>query len=130
MIRCTHTPSTVEGQFTYRSGKMRQLHYDGVSEYYLDDPSTQKTLVADLFDSEEHYELLSYGTWIKNNTFANNYSGKRGTALLIELVNNLFIEENQFMNNGPVQTYQEIEHSPYYKHFLYNDRTLAFYLLG
>ena len=55
-----------------------------------------------MFDSEENYELLAYGTWIKNNTFANNYSGKRGTALLIELVNNLFIEENQFMNNGPV----------------------------
>ena len=39
VIRCTHTPSTVEGQFTYRSGKMRQLHNDGVSAY-LDDPST------------------------------------------------------------------------------------------
>ena len=34
------------------------------------------------------------------------------------------------MNNGPMQTYREIEHSPYYKHFLYNKRTLAFYLLS
>ena len=33
------------------------------------------------------------------------------------------------MNNGPVSTYREIEHSPYYKHFLYNERTVAFYLL-
>ena len=69
---------------------------------YLDDPSTHKTLLQDLFDEEQYYELLSYGTWIKNNTFANNYSGKRGTALLLELVNNLLIEDNEFKNNGPV----------------------------
>ena len=59
-------------------------------------------MLQDLFDEEQYYELLSYGTWIKNNTFANNYSGKRGTALLLELINNLLIEDNEFKNNGPV----------------------------
>lgn len=49
--------------------------------------------------------------------------------MLIELVSALIIVDNKFMNNGPVQTYSEIEHSPYYKHFLYNKRTLSFYLL-
>ena len=134
VIRCIHTPNAVESQFTYRSGKMRQvqtdIYPDGRNYTYLDDPSTHKTLLQDLFDEEQYYELLSYGTWIKNNTFANNYSGKRGSALLLELINNLLIEDNEFKNNGPVQAYREIEFSPYYKHFLYNERTVSFYLLG
>ena len=33
------------------------------------------------------------------------------------------------MGNGPVQAYAEIENSPYYKNYLYNKRTLAYYLL-
>ena len=72
---------------------------------------------------------MTYGTYIVNNTFANNHSGKRGSALLIELVNEVKMLENKFMSNGPVQTYAEIEHSPYYKNFLYNQRTLSYYLL-
>lgn len=55
----------------------------------LDDPSTHKSIVFDIFDSSIEYEVLTYGTWIKDNTFTNNYSGKRGTALLIEYVNEL-----------------------------------------
>ena len=55
----------------------------------LDDPSTHKSIVVDIFDPIIEYEVLTFGTWIKNNTFTNNYSGKRGTALLIEHVNEL-----------------------------------------
>ena len=84
-----------ETKFTYLSGKTRSSYYEteeltGVSTLVgLDDPSTHKSLVTDLFDSSITYEVLTYGTLIVNNTFANNYSGKRGTALLIELVNEL-----------------------------------------
>ena len=53
----------------------------------LDDPSTHTSIVYDLFDTTREYEVLTYGTRIVNNTFSNNYSGKRGTALLIERVN-------------------------------------------
>ena len=70
-----------------------------------------------------------YGTLIVNNTFSNNFSGKRGTALLIELVNELQVVGNKFINNGPVHAYREIEYSPYVKNFLKNNRTLSYYLL-
>ena len=53
----------------------------------------------------------------------------RGTSLLIEYVSELKILGNKFINNGPVHTYSEINYSPYYKYFLYNERTLAFYFL-
>ena len=56
VIRCIHTPNAVESQFTYRSGKMRQvqtdIYPDGRNYTYLDDPSTHKTLLQDLFDEE------------------------------------------------------------------------------
>ena len=83
-------------------------------------PSTHKSYLKDLFDVDKTYELLTYGTYIVNNTFANNYTGKRGSALLIELISELKLTENKFMSNGPVNTYNEIWHSPYYKNFLYN----------
>ena len=96
----------------------------------MDDPSTHKSFFKDLFDNDKKYELLTYGTYIVNNTFANNFTGKRGSALLIELVSELKMTENKFMSNGPVHTYNEIWYSPYYKNFLYNKRTLCYYLLG
>ncbi len=71
--------------------------------------------------------MLTFGTLIAENTFSYNYSGKRGTALLIELINHLKINDNKFMENGPVHAYQEMENSPYYYHFSYNKRTLAYY---
>ena len=135
MIRCQHYTETAEGQFTFLSGKLRDVTYEtdtkGVTTVVaLDDPSTHKSYLQDLFDENKQYELLTYGTYIVNNTFANNYTGKRGSALLIELISELKIIENKFMSNGPVHTYTEIEHSPYYKNFLYNKRTLSYYLLG
>ena len=96
----------------------------------LDDPETHKTNLTDLFDPKITYELLSYGTLIVNNTFSNNASGKRGTALLIELISHLKVEDNQFMHNGPVHSYREVENSPFYRLFLKNIRTLTFYQLG
>ena len=91
---------------------------------------THYSELGDLFNASYKYELLTYGTLIVNNTFSNNYSGQKGSALLIELINEIQIIGNKFMSNGPVQTYREIEFSPYYKNFLYNKRTLAYYLLN
>jgi hypothetical protein len=95
----------------------------------MDDPSTTMTTIEDIVDSDIAYEFLMYGTLIVNNTFSSNFSGKRGSALLIELISELQVIDNKFMNNGPVHAYQEIEHSPYVKNFLKNNRTLSFYLL-
>ena len=47
------------------------------------------SVVFDTLNPSIKYEVLTYGTLIKDNTFENNYSGKKGTALLIELVNEL-----------------------------------------
>ena len=37
-----------------------------------------------ILNDEESFEFLTYGTLIYDNTFSNNYSGKKGTALLID----------------------------------------------
>ena len=82
-----------------------------------------------MFDDEDEYEIKPYGTIISNNSFSQNYSGMRGTALLIELVSHLEVKDNKFMQNGPVHAYREMENSPYYKFFLYNNRTISFFEL-
>ena len=96
----------------------------------MDDPFEHKTKLVDIIDPKIIYEVKTYGTLVVNNTFSNNYSGKRGTAMLIERISHLEVEDNKFMHNGPVHTYRELDHSPYYKLFLKNVRTLAFYQLS
>lgn len=75
------------------------------------DPTQHETAVLDLFvdlmDPIE-YKVRTYGTLIVDNTFSNNYTGKRGSALLIELINELELANNRFMENGPVNTWAEI----------------------
>lgn len=118
------------------SGKLRQSYYNidaGNGQKTLvgmDLPFIHKSELTDLFDPTITYGLLTYGTLIHNNTFSNNFAGKKGSTLLIELINEVQILDNKFMGNGPVQTYREIEFSPYYKNFLYNQRTLSYYLLN
>ena len=99
VVRCSHTETTYENQFTYLSGKARTAHYTEVIDEetntvstrlsHLDDPSTSKVEIKDQYDDSKTFTLLKYGTMISNNTFSGNSSGKRGTALLIELVNEL-----------------------------------------
>ena len=55
----------------------------------LDNPAEKKAIVQDLIIEKDKYEVMAYGTTISNNTFSMNYSGKRGSALLIELVSHL-----------------------------------------
>ena len=102
----------------------------GVPIASLDNPQSHVTTLTDLFDLRITYDLKTYGTVIVNNTFSSNFSGKRGTALLIEQISHLEVEGNKFMQNGPVHAYREMENSPYYRLFLYNIRTLSFYQLG
>ena len=65
--------------------------------------------------SDETYSMLKYGTLIEDNTFSHNYSGMKGTAILVERINELQIKKNQFTDNGPVTAPKEIQFSPYYK---------------
>lgn len=74
----------------------------------MEDPSTHTTKMWSILNDEESFEFLTYGTLIYDNTFSNNYSGKKGTALLIEHINEVQITKNKFINNGPVTAYTEI----------------------
>lgn len=77
-------------------------------------PYQNKTIVKGYVNKTDEYEINPYGTIISKNSFSQNYSGMRGTAILIELVSHLEVVENKFMQNGPVHAYREMENSPYY----------------
>ena len=89
---------------SYRSGKTRTLktyNTTALNGNYttieLDNPAEKKAIVQDLIVEKDKYEVMAYGTTISNNTFSMNYSGKRGSALLIEQISHLEVEDNQFM---------------------------------
>ena len=73
--------------------------------------------LADPFDDSISYEILKYATVIKENSFTENYSGMRGSALLIQGINELKLVKNIFENNKPSTTFSEVNVSPYYKFF-------------
>ena len=56
---------------------------------YYEDPTETTSNVTDLFDYDSsglyrtNYTVMKYATYITNNTFTQNYSGKKGTALLV-----------------------------------------------
>ena len=112
VIRCNHYESDYEDTFDFLSGKQRAVTYNSTVEprevIDLADPSTSTVEVFDQYDEEKSFTLLTYGTIISNNTFDGNASGKRGTALLIELINELKIVGNRFLENGPVHAYKEM----------------------
>ena len=62
---------------------------DDLDYTYFEDPSTSVMNVTDLFDVDSdglyqtNYTVMKYATYITNNTFRNNMSGKKGTALLV-----------------------------------------------
>ena len=59
---------------------------------YFENPEESVMNVTDLFDFNSdgsyrtNYTVMKYGTHISNNTFHNNLSGKKGTALLVSQV--------------------------------------------
>ena len=80
------------------------------------------------FMNSASYKLLEYGTLIQDNTFSNNYSGMKGSALLIERISEVQIKKNIFMDNGPVTAAKEMEFSPYYRYLAGQERTISFYV--
>ena len=92
VIRCKHIDETFTSEYTYLANNMRNPIRNSLGEIELADPSTHQTQIIDYFDlelRELQHSVLTFGTLIANNTFSSNYSGKRGSALLIELVNEL-----------------------------------------
>ena len=100
---------------------------------YFEDPTEITMNVTDLFDVYKNgsyrtnFTIMRYATHITNNTFMKNFSGKKGTALLISQVSELLIYDNVFEQNGPVTAVKEMEYSPYYKYLLNRNRTLTYF---
>ena len=64
---------------------------------------------------------------IQGNHFANNYAGKKGTALLVDSVSELVVQHNVFENNGPVTSQTEIAYSPYYEYLANSHHTISYF---
>jgi hypothetical protein len=117
VIRCEHLPTlqTFNQAFEINSGLLR---YEVHQEHHrwnktlptpiLEDPQTHTTWMQSEINDKIYFKFLTYGTLIRDNTFSNNHSGKKGTALLIEKINEVQIIKNTFLNNGPVTAYTEI----------------------
>ena len=135
VIRCAHlsTLQAYEAAEEMNSGLLRYEVHQEVKRYrkkptaILEDPSTHTTKLKSILNDEESFEFLTYGTFIHDNTFSNNHSGKKGTALLIENINEVQIKKNTFMYNGPVTAYTEIQYSPYYRYMTDENRTISYY---
>ena len=49
----------------------------------------------------------------------------KGSAMAIFRLHELQVMNNSFTENGPMTTFSEIEHSPYYKYLAQGNRTLT-----
>ena len=100
---------------------------------YFEDAIDTVLNVTDIFDFDDdglyrtNYTLERYSTYITNNTFRNNYSGKKGTALLISEISELSIYDNLFEENGPVTAVKEMQYSPYYEFLANRNRTITYF---
>ena len=104
-----------------------QTEYDtGNFTYYYEDPTSKTDVIIDLFDSALNYTMLKYATRISNNNFTSNFAGMKGSAIATKQLSELQIEGNSFIENGPVTTYSEMLHSPYYKYLAMGARNLTF----
>ena len=97
----------------------------GEYEYYYEDPKVTTANITDVYDSSLNYTVLKYATLVQNNNFTGNYAGMKGSAMAVSELNELHILNNTFAKNGPVTTFSEIEHSPYYKYLAHGARTLT-----
>ena len=108
---------------------------DLLTEYaYFEDPTVVTMNVTDLFDVysngsyRTNFTLMRYATHVVNNTFTKNFSGKKGTALLVSGVSELIIYHNTFQENGPVTAVREMEYSPYYEYLMNRNRTITYFV--
>ena len=83
--------------------------------------------MTDTIDGVTNYTLLEYGTLIQKNIFYNNYAGKKGTALLIDSISELVIQDNLFKENGPVTSQTERAYSPYYRYLANGNHTITYF---
>ena len=90
-----------------------------------EDPVTKLDNITDVTDASRNFTVLKYATKISNNTFANNYAGMKGSALMAVKINELQIESNVFRANGPVTSFEEATYSPYYKYLALQARNLT-----
>ena len=92
-------------------------HYNkSENKYYYENHNTTDTIV-DLYNSSKTYEVPKYATVMKNNNFTRNFAGMQGTAVKMLHLSSMNIYNNNFVENGPVTSFSEIEYSPYYKYF-------------
>ena len=54
-----------------------------------EDPRTISDNITDVTDASRNFTVLKYATKINNNTFANNYAGMKGSALMAVRINEL-----------------------------------------
>ena len=101
---------------------------------YYEDPYAMNMNITDLFDLDDdglyrtNYTVKKYTTYVTNNTFRHNYSGKKGTALLVSQISDLYIFKNDFKHNGPVTAVREMQYSPYYEYLINRNRTITYFV--
>ena len=61
-----------------------------------DNPLNTTRNVTDIANPAIKYQLLKYGTQIRNNRFVQNFAGMQGTALKLENINELQVLGNVF----------------------------------
>jgi predicted outer membrane repeat protein len=54
---------------------------------------------------------------VQGNTFEENYSGGKGSALYVKGFSSIRLVANTFVNNGPVYAMTEVFYSPYFTYF-------------
>ena len=60
-----------------------------------------------------------------DNTFEENFSGGKGSAVYISQMSQVRMLRNSFIGNGPVYAQNEFLYSPYFA--LYSDRSITYY---
>jgi len=92
---------------------------------YYDDPLSTYDSFEDLYDSKVKYKLMKYATHIKYNNFTGNAAGMKGSALVVSFINSVEIEDNTFFENRPMNVFQEVLYSPYFKYFSLGQKTIS-----
>jgi hypothetical protein len=112
-VTCTFIGSTHQDYYQMSSSVLASS--DTIESYYL---------LTDPLDGLE-YEVYTYILYILKDTFLENYSGLKGTALYINYISSPSIDLSDFVLNGPVYSYFELLYSPYLKYF--STRTITYY---
>ena len=94
--------------------------------HFYEDPLTTYDYFYDAYTNKTKYKLLKYNTHIKYNTFYANAAGMKGSAVLVSYINSVEIEDNTFYENGPMTSFAERSHSPYYKYFAKGQKLISY----